>query len=184
MARTRLGSPDSLVPSLGAAIRDINPSIAPYSAGSMEDQLAWTFFPARIAAIALGAFGTLALMLAATGIYGIMAYAVSRRTREIGIRMGIGASQAQVLASVARSAAILIGTGLVLGLVMALNHRTIVGANFVWREAHRSGDIRDCVRDHVGRRRGRDISARKACNADRSHAGIAAGMTGCTASLF
>jgi macrolide transport system ATP-binding/permease protein len=120
VARTRTISPESLAPSIGAAIREMDPSIAPFSAGSIEDQLTWTLFPARIAALALGAFGTLALVLAATGIYGIMAYAVSRRTREIGIRMAIGATQAQVLASVARSAAILIGTGLILGLAAAL----------------------------------------------------------------
>jgi predicted permease len=120
MVRTRLTPPESLVPSISAAIREIDPAIALFAAGSMESQLAWTFFPARVAAIALGAFGMLALVLAATGIYGVMAYAVSRRTREIGIRMAIGASQAQVLASIARSAAMLIGTGLVLGLGMAL----------------------------------------------------------------
>jgi predicted permease len=119
VARTRV-SPESLAPAISAAIREIDPSIAPFSGGSMDDQLSWSLFPARIAAIALGAFGSLALVLAATGIYGIMAYAVSRRTREIGIRMAIGATQAQVLASVARSAAILIGTGLILGLAMAL----------------------------------------------------------------
>jgi predicted permease len=120
VARTRMTPPESLVPSIRAAVREIDPSIALFSTGSMEDQLSWTLFPARIAAIALSAFGILGLLLAATGIYGVMAYAVSRRTREIGIRMAIGATQAQVLKSVARSAAILIGTGLVLGLGLAL----------------------------------------------------------------
>jgi ABC-type antimicrobial peptide transport system permease subunit len=86
----------------------------------MEDQLAWTFFAPRTAAFTLSVFGMLALVLAATGIYGVMAYAVSRRTQEIGIRMAIGASQGHVLASVVRSAVALIGTGLVFGLGMAL----------------------------------------------------------------
>jgi predicted permease len=127
VARTRMTPPESLVPSIRDALREIDPSIALFAAGSMEDQLSWTFFPARVAAIALSAFGMLALVLAATGIYGVMAYAVSRRTREIGIRMAIGATQAQVLASVARRAATLIGTGLVFGLGMALLSGRLLG---------------------------------------------------------
>ena len=127
VARTRMIPPESLVPSIRGTVREIDPSIALFSVGSMQDQLSWTFLAPRIAAIMLSAFGILALLLSATGIYGVMAYAVSRRTREIGIRMAIGATQAQVLASVARSAAILIGTGLVLGLGMALGAGRLLG---------------------------------------------------------
>jgi predicted permease len=120
VARMRMLSAESAVLSIRAAIREIDPSMALFGVGSVEDRLSLTFFPARIAAIALSAFGILALVLSATGIYGVMAYSVSRRTREIGIRMAIGATQAQVLESVARRAATLIGAGLVIGLGLAL----------------------------------------------------------------
>jgi hypothetical protein len=54
------------MPSIRGLVREIDPSIALFATGSVEDQLTWTFFPARIAAIALGAFGILALVLSAT----------------------------------------------------------------------------------------------------------------------
>jgi len=102
------------------AAKELDPELPLYSAGNLVQRLDLPLFPARMAASALGAFGLLALILAGTGIYGVMAYAISRRTREIGIRMAIGASQSQVLKIVARRAVILIGSGTVAGLVLAM----------------------------------------------------------------
>jgi len=84
------------------------------------EKLDLPLFPARVAALALGSFGILGLFLAATGIYGVMAYAVARRTREIGIRIAIGASRRQVLDTVLRRAVGMIGAGTLIGLLGSL----------------------------------------------------------------
>ena len=68
----------------------------------------------------LGGFGALAAILAATGIYGMLAYTISRRTREIGIRVAIGATKASVLALVLRRAAVIIGSASAVGAMLAL----------------------------------------------------------------
>ena len=119
VARTRLNGMQA-VRLIQDAAKELDPELPLYSAGNLVQRLDLPLFPARMAASALGAFGLLALILAGTGIYGVMAYAISRRTREFGIRMAIGASQSQVLAIVARRAVILIGSGTVAGLVLAM----------------------------------------------------------------
>ena len=101
-------------------VHDLDPSLPFYQAGSLDDHLRLPLFPARLAATLLGAFGGLALVLAATGIYGVMAYAVSRRRREIGIRMAIGATPAQVMTLVLRRTAILLSVGASIGALAAL----------------------------------------------------------------
>jgi ABC-type antimicrobial peptide transport system permease subunit len=105
---------------LRRAVMELDPSLSVYAAGSLSDQLGLVLFPARIAAIVLGAFGLLAIVLAATGVYGIMAYAVSRRTREIGIRMALGAKPSQVLGVVLSHTALLVAIGTAAGIGLAL----------------------------------------------------------------
>ena len=126
VARTHGAGPEVLG-QIRQAVRELDPTVALYGTGTMTEHLALALFPARIAASALGAFGLLAAILAATGIYGTMAYSVSRRTREIGIRMAIGADQGQVLRTVARRGLVLIICGTAFGLGSALLAGRLLG---------------------------------------------------------
>jgi predicted permease len=111
---------DQVAAMLRRAVMELDPSLSVYAAGSLADQLGFVLFPARIAAMVLGAFGLLAIVLASTGVYGIMAYAVSRRTREIGIRMALGAKPSQVLGVVLSHTALLVAIGTAAGIALAL----------------------------------------------------------------
>jgi predicted permease len=102
------------------AVLELDPSIAISTSSSVADQLGLVLLPARVAAAVLGAFGLLALILAATGVYGVMAYAVSRRTREIGIRMALGAKPGQVVRVVLSRAGVLLAAGAAIGLGLSL----------------------------------------------------------------
>jgi hypothetical protein len=102
------------------AIAALDPELPLYGVGSLTQMLGFAFFPTHAAAVALSAFGLLALVLAATGIYGLVAYAVSRRVREIGIRMALGARPAQVLRLVLGKMMALLVAGSAVGLGLAL----------------------------------------------------------------
>ncbi len=119
LARSPL--PDTqLLSMLRRAVSEMDPSIVLSDAHTLRDHMAFPLFPARIAAAFLGAFGILAVTLAATGVYGMMAYAVSRRTREIGIRMALGAAPGQVLGVVMGRSGILLALGAAAGIAIAL----------------------------------------------------------------
>lgn len=101
-------------------MEQLDPHLPLYGTGSLEQMLGFAFFPSRAAAIALSAFGVLAIMLAATGIHGIVSYSVARRTREIGIRVAVGAGRRQVLRLVLGKMAVLLLAGGIIGLLLAL----------------------------------------------------------------
>ena len=112
--------PRQVVSEIRRTIAKLDPELPVYGAGSLEQMLGFAFFPTRAAAIALGAFGVLAIMLAATGIHGLVAYAVSRRTHEIGIRMAIGARPRQILRVILGKTAALLFFGSLVGFALAL----------------------------------------------------------------
>jgi macrolide transport system ATP-binding/permease protein len=112
--------PLQMVSEIRQAIARLDPELPIYGAGPLQQMLGFAFFPTQAAAIALSSFGVLAIVLAATGIHGLAAYAVSRRTREIGVRMALGAQPLQVLRLVLGKTTLLLVLGSVVGLTLAL----------------------------------------------------------------
>jgi len=112
--------PMQMVGEIREAIARLDAELPLYGAGPLEQMLGFAFLPTRAAAIALSSFGVLAIVLAATGIHGLASYAVSRRTREIGVRMALGAYPVQVLRLVLGKTAWLLVLGSVVGLTLAL----------------------------------------------------------------
>ncbi len=104
---------------LRRTVTELDPSLTIFSDGSLTSALGLALFPAKLVAVVLASFGLLAVVLAATGVYGIMAYAVSRRTREIGIRMALGAAPSQVARVVLMRTAILLAVGITIGFALS-----------------------------------------------------------------
>jgi predicted permease len=109
---------------LESAVREgihaLDPAMAMYNEATMEEHLRDALFLPRLAATLFGVFGVSGVFLAAVGLYGVMSYAVSRRTREIGIRMALGAQVDGVERMIVGQGMKLAGVALVLGLVAAL----------------------------------------------------------------
>jgi ABC-type antimicrobial peptide transport system permease subunit len=95
---------------------------------SVEDMLGLVRLPMQAAAIALGAFAILAAMLAATGIHGVVAYAVSRRRRELAIRVALGAPRHALVERVLRRTFILVAVGTVAGMTLTFGLRSILAS--------------------------------------------------------
>jgi predicted permease len=119
LVRTK-GDPAATLPAVRGEVQKLERNLPLTQARTMNDLLAMSLFGARAGAILLGCFGLLALLLATVGLYGVMSYSVSRRTREIGIRMALGAQGGTVLRLVLREGMTLVGFGVALGLVAAL----------------------------------------------------------------
>jgi putative ABC transport system permease protein len=114
------GEPSALAGSVRLVLREIDPELALARVRTLEDDVRAVTAPQRASAYVLALFGGAAVLLAAVGIYGVLAYAVGQQTREIGVRMAMGARAGDVLRMVGASGLRLAGTGMALGLAGAL----------------------------------------------------------------
>jgi putative ABC transport system permease protein len=108
--------PNSLAASIRSTLHSIDPSLAVSDIQTMADLESEASAQRRFQTSLLTVFAAIALFLALVGLYGLMAYSVSRRTREVGIRMALGAQRANVVLLVLKKAAMLLGIGLACGL--------------------------------------------------------------------
>jgi hypothetical protein len=115
-----------MIPAIERTLNSVEPN-ASMIVLSWSDSLAGPLFPARAATVALGAMGLLAMMLAATGIFGMAAYNVSRRKKELGIRAALGARAKHVMSAAVGRPIVLLGFGSLAGLLLGVFANRLLG---------------------------------------------------------
>jgi predicted lysophospholipase L1 biosynthesis ABC-type transport system permease subunit len=113
------GDPEGLIPSVQAVLRELDPNLPMQKPRTQRAQFDESYAQARLFARLAMFFGIIAILLVATGLYGTLAYRVSKRTPEIGVRMAMGAQRLQVLWMVLRESLVISGIAVLVGLPLA-----------------------------------------------------------------
>jgi ABC-type antimicrobial peptide transport system permease subunit len=113
-------SPGAIIPALSQAIREENPHLVLGNLTTMDQSVEDSMGTQRLAAGLIGTFGALALVITVVGLYGLLSYSVTQRTREIGVRMALGADRGQVVGMVLWQAVVLMFGGIAIGLALTL----------------------------------------------------------------
>jgi len=122
------GAPSVMLSQIRQIVRDVDVHIPITYEKTIRDHMAIALWPSWMGAMLLGSLGLLAFILASMGVYGVMAYSVSQRTRELGIRMALGAQTSQVIQLVLRQGMFLAAIGLVFGLFAAFGSTRLAGS--------------------------------------------------------
>lgn len=132
--RSRISAAE-LAPALSHVLAGIDPNL-PFTIHSWPDALAFVQFPARVATVALGVMGALAAMLAVTGVFGMAAYSVSKRMKELGIRLALGAQPVRLMRSALGRPLVLLMFGSAVGLLLGTVARRLL-AQIVYQATSR-----------------------------------------------
>ena len=125
VART-MGDPKAAIAALRGELTALDSTLPAYNVRTLTDHLDVPLFPYRMAAVVLGCFGVLAVVLAAIGIYGVMSYVVANRTREVGVRVALGAARSDVLLLIMKQGMSLALIGLAAGLLVGFGAARLI----------------------------------------------------------
>ena len=129
----------AIVSSVRQIVAALDPQLPVYGVSTLSETLSTNLAAPRLLVILMGGFAGIGLLLTATGLYGVLAYAVSRRTREIGVRVALGATREAIVSMVLQRALILIATGTALGVIGALAAGILLRRLLITLDASYSG---------------------------------------------
>jgi ABC-type antimicrobial peptide transport system permease subunit len=133
--RTTL-DPRQVMGAVRRKVHDLDPNIPVYAMRTTQEQIDLSLRNERLVASLSTVFGALATLLAVIGLYGVMAYTVARRTREIGIRMALGAEQGNVIWMIMREVLLLVGVGVIIGVPLAIGLSRLIQSQLFGMAPH------------------------------------------------